>query len=256
MIKLKIAIVTGASSGMGKEFVLQMAEKYSKLDEIWVISRRKEKLTELALDVTAPLRCFAFDISNNASLSDFANELESQSPDVKLLINCAGYGKYGEFATGNYEDEIGMIDVNCKGLTAITHMVLPYMSKKSRIINVASAAAFSPQPDFAVYAATKAYVLSFSRALNRELLERGISVTAVCPGPVKTAFFETAYNDEKIPLLKRLTMADAKKVVQKAIKDAALSDELSVYGVKMKIFRIAAKLLPHRFILSLMKKKA
>ncbi len=251
---MKIAIVTGASSGLGKEFVMQIAEKYSKLDEIWVISRRKEKLTELALSVTAPLRCFALDLSCDSAYEQFASELEAKSPDVKILVNSAGYGKNGEFALGNFEDQIGMVDLNCKGLTAITHLVLPYMSKKSRIINIASAAAFLPQPDFAVYAATKSYVLSFSRAISRELEKRGITVTTVCPGPVNTPFFEVANNTNKIPFYKKFAMADPKKVVQKAIKDSALLDEMSVYGAKIKALRFFAKVLPHRFILSLLTK--
>lgn len=249
---MKVAIVTGASSGLGKEFVKQISEKYSKLDEIWVVARRKEKLEALASEISTTLRIFDYDLTNNNALMAFYEELEETNPDVKILVNAAGYGKTGPFAAGEYETQTGMIDINCRALTAVTYMVLPHMSKRSKIINIASAAAFMPQPDFAVYAATKAYVLSFSRALNKELSDRGIVVTAVCPGPVKTEFFDIAYdqsNRKKIPLYKKISMSSAPKVVTKAISDSTMSEELSVYGVKMKIFRVIAKIIPHKLLL-------
>lgn len=251
---MKIAIVTGASSGLGREFVIQISEKYSKLDEIWVIARRRECLESLQTEASIPLRIFDYDLNDTNCLMALYEELESSNPDVKILVNSAGFGKAGAFCDGEYESQLGMIDTNCKALTALTYMVLPHMSKKSRIINFASAAAFVPQPYFAVYAATKSYVLSFSRALNAELMDRGIVVTAVCPGPVKTEFFEIANDKVKMPLYKRLAMARADKVVQKAIKDSAMNDELSVYGVKMQIFRILAKILPHRFVMKIAQK--
>ena len=131
-------------------------------------------------------------------------------------------------------------------------MVLPYMAKKSRIIQLASAAAFLPQPRFAVYAATKSYVLSFSRALNRELADTGIRVTAVCPGPVRTEFFDLAEQTGTIPLYKKLVMADPVKVVEKAFRDSLAGKSISVYGGAMKGFQVLAKVMPHEFLLKFM----
>ncbi len=128
-------------------------------------------------------------------------------------------------------------------------MVLPYMAKKSRIIELASSAAFLPQPGFSVYAATKSYVLSFSRALNRELSHTQIKVTAVCPGPVKTEFFELAEQTGTLPLYKKLVMANPEKVVQKAWKDSLMGKSMSVYGFTMKGFWVLSKLLPHDVLL-------
>jgi len=144
------------------------------------------------------------------------------------------------------------VQVNCTALTAVTTMVLPFMPQNSRILQFASAAAFLPQPRFAVYAATKAFVLSYSRALAMELKLRQICVTAVCPGPVKTEFFDIAETTGEIPLYKRLVMADPKKVVKKALRDSMMGKTVSVYGFFMKAFFVLAKILPHDVILSLL----
>lgn len=248
---MKIAVVTGASSGLGREFAIQVARKYSKMDEIWVIARRKERLQELKDEIRIPVRLFAMDVTSREDMSEFKAYLEESRPDIKMLVNCAGYGKIGRFDELDLDEQCGMIDVNCKGLTMFTGLCLPYISDHSRIINVASAAAFSPQPGFNVYAATKAYVLSYSRALNCELRSRKITVTAVCPGPVDTEFFDIAgEKDEGIPKLKR---AEASKIVEKAIKDAAMGDEMSVYGATMKLAAGVAKILPHKLVMSIFK---
>ena len=150
------------------------------------------------------------------------------------------------------EEETGMVRLNCEALCAVTHMVLPYMSKNSRIIQYASSASFLPQPGFAIYAATKSFVLSYSLALGEELKGRGICVTAVCPGPVKTEFFDIAETTGRIPLYKRLTMADPVKVVKLAIRDSLMGKPVSVYGFLMKSFRLLCKTVPHSVILKIM----
>ena len=147
-----------------------------------------------------------------------------------------------------------MVLVNCTALTAVTTMVLPFMPQNSRILQFASSAAFLPQPGFAVYAATKAYVLSYSRALNRELKSRKIFVTAICPGPVRTEFFDIAQTTGEIPLYKKVVMADPGKVVVKAVRDSIAGREVSVYGVWMKTFWVLAKVFPHSLILDIMEK--
>ena len=166
-INMKIAVVTGASSGMGREFARQIAARYSKFDEIWLIARRTERLEEVAAEIKLTSRIISLDLSSMDELAALNELLMENAPDIKLLVNCAGYGKSGSFEELEYSEQLGMIDVNCRALTAVTKMCLPYISQNSRIIELASAAAFMPQPDFAVYAATKAYVLSFSKALNK-----------------------------------------------------------------------------------------
>ena len=232
-INMKIAVVTGASSGLGREFAKQIAARYSRFDEIWLVARRTERLEEVAAEIKLTSRVISLDLSSIDELSQFKGLLEENAPDIKLLVNCAGYGRSGSFEELDCDEQLGMVDVNCRALTAVTKL--------------ASAAGFMPQPDFAVYAATKAYVLSFSKALNKELKSRKITVTAVCPGPVDTEFFDIAGKDVKF--LKRMVMAKPEKVVEQAIKDAALGNELSIYGRSMKLAYVAGRFLPHRLLM-------
>ena len=116
-----------------------------------------------------PLRIFALDLTERSELAGLEQALALEKPRVKFLVNAAGFGKMGPVSGQTVKEDADMVRLNCEALTAVTRMVLPYMDKNSRIIQYASSAAFLPQPDFAVYAATKAYVLSYSRALNREL---------------------------------------------------------------------------------------
>ncbi|NLZ81803.1 MAG: SDR family NAD(P)-dependent oxidoreductase, partial [Clostridiales bacterium] len=234
---------------LGKEFVKEISNKYHTLDEIWVIARREERLIALQNEITTKLVPIEMDLSDIDELDRFRLRLKEKKPKVLFLVNCAGYGKIGNFLEVPYEDEIGMVQLNCLSLTAATYAVLPYMVKNSRIIQLSSSAAFLPQPRFAVYAATKSYVLSFSRALGRELKSKSISVTAVCPGPVKTEFFDIAEETGKISLYKKLVMADANKVVKKALKDSALGKSMSVYGANMKGLHLLSKILPHELVL-------
>lgn len=246
---MKIAIITGASSGMGKEAMIQLADRFGSLDEIWAIARREERIEELRRQLPLPLFILPLDLTDPAALDALDRELKARKPQVRLLVNAAGYGKIGKSSTIPLEAETGMIRLNCEALCAVTHMVLPYMTPHSRILHFASAAAFLPQPGFAVYAATKAFVLSYSRALNAELKPRDIIVTAVCPGPVDTEFFETAETSSSMPAYKKLAMAKPKKVVRKALRDSMMGKTISVYGPVMKLFFLLCKLIPHPVIL-------
>ena len=148
------------------------------------------------------------------------------------------------------EEQCGMIDLNCRSLTKLTLLCLPYMTKGSRIINIASAAAFAPQPGFAVYAATKSYVYSFSQAIREETKGRGIVVTAVCPGPVDTEFFDRA--GELKNFWKATVRADAPGEVRQALRDSVRRKPVSVYGAAMKGARVLAKIVPDAQIASAM----
>lgn len=253
MSDLKIAIVTGASSGLGKEFTKQIEFLYKELDEIWVIARRRERLEELKSCIFTNVRIFEGDLLEEDIYKSIKKKLEKKQPNVRMLVNAAGFGKIGTVKEISCEDQLRMIELNCMSLTHMTKLCLPYMSKGSRIVNVASAAAFCPQPSFSVYAATKSYVLSFSRSLRTELSDEEIYVTAVCPGPVKTEFFEVAGQKEQNPM-KAAVMAEPEAVVKQALLDAKDGKEMSVYGMAMKGTKTAAKLLPHSVILKAMKK--
>ncbi len=250
---MQIAVVTGATSGMGREMVLQLSDHFP-FDEVWVIGRRVERLKELQKQTRITLRPFCLDLTRKEDLLSLEQALKESGGEVKFLVNAAGYGKIGPVGTASFEEEMGMVRLNCESLCAVTRMVLPYMPHNSRIIQFASAAAFLPQPDFAVYAATKSFVLSYSRALGEELRDRDIYVTAVCPGPVKTEFFDLAETTGQIPLYKRLVMANSRHVVRKALNDSILGRPVSVYGLTMKAFRLLSKIAPHSLLLSIMRK--
>ncbi len=248
---MNIAIVTGASSGMGREFVRQIDRAYTKLNEIWVIARRQDKLVELQRSVGTPLKIIPFDLSNKKQLKVLEILLAENQPTVKMLVNSAGYGIIGNFEKAEIDDAVGMIELNCTALTMITHICLPYMSNGSRIIQMASSAAFMPQPGFAVYAATKSYVMSYSKALNYELAERGIHVTAVCPGPVKTEFFARAEKLQKMPSYKKMAMVDAVEVVRMAMKDSSDKKEVSIYGTRMRAFHFITRICSQKWLMSI-----
>ena len=250
---MNIIIITGASSGMGVEFALQLDNVFHNIDEIWMIARRKEGMLEVAQYLEHTTRVLDMDVTDEKQMERFKKLLADEKPVIRMLVNCAGYGIMGEFSASNISEELGMIDVNCRALTQMTYLCIPYMRKNSRIIQLASSAAFLPQPNFAVYAATKSYVYSFSRALNQELRSKGIYVTAVCPGPVDTPFFDIAEKTGSTLAVKKLTIVRADHVVERAIADSYHRHEKSVYSAWIRSFDIAAKVLPHRVVLELMR---
>ncbi|MDE6700416.1 MAG: SDR family NAD(P)-dependent oxidoreductase, partial [Acetatifactor sp.] len=203
---MNIVIITGASSGIGREFVRRMDRSFDSIDQFWLVARSRDKLTELADGMRHKSRIFAIDVTSNMQLERLETAVKKSNAKVRMLINCAGYGIMGAFAEQNRKSETGMIRLNCEALTNITHRMIPYMRRGSRIIQLASSAAFMPQTDFAVYAASKAYVLRFSQALGEELRERGIYVTSVCPGPVDTPFFDIAEQTGRTLAIKKYTM--------------------------------------------------
>ncbi len=248
---MKIAVITGASSGMGREMALQINDRIPNVEEIWLISRRRERLEALDRMLTKRTRVLTMDLLSGEAAAEYERLLAAEQPEIVFLVNAAGFGSIGAVEKLSCKEQINMVDLNVRALTAMCRLSLPYMAKHARIMNFASSAAFLPQAEFAVYAASKSYVLSFSRALNEELISAGrdCRVLAVCPGPVKTEFFDLAERSGKIPLYKYLFMADCRKVVKLALLDSVLKKDVSVYGGSMKLLRIGASLLPHGFLL-------
>ncbi len=253
---MKIAVITGASSGMGRQFVLQLAKK-EPFDEIWVIARTREKLEGLQTDCAAPLRVIPLDLSDCASYEAYREQLELSKPEIAVLVNCAGYGKFGYAETIPTEEQLGMIDLNCRALTAFTLLSLPYMKTGAKIVQVDSLSAFQPVPYMTVYGATKACVLSYSRAMNVELAPRGIRVMAVSPGWVKTDFFNRAEKDRSTPVVSYMNVLyEPADVVKTAIRDLYHSKkDVSIHGFPVKAQVFGVKLLPHRLIMKIWMKQ-
>lgn len=249
----QIAIVTGASSGLGREFIRQIAAHYPGLDEIWAVARRKERLEKLK-EAYPNIFPVCADLLTASGRDFLRKKLETERPEVRLLVLGAGCGYYGHLETQREEDLAEMILLNDEALTQVLAMTLPHIPEKSRILAISSSAAYLPQPGFAVYAATKAYVRHLCLALGQELKTRRVTVTAVCPGPVKTEFFERA--GRSIAPWKQKFLNEPAPVVEQALKDARRGRAESVYGISMKAVRIGAKCLPWKPILWIMGKFA
>ena len=249
---MNIAIVTGASSGMGRQFVLQL-HNYVQVDEIWVIARRQAALESLKEEAAVPVRPIALDLLDHSSFEAFAALLETEKPNIKLLVNAAGFGKFGAYHKVSLEDDCRMIDLNCKALVMMTRLCVPYMAPGSHILQLDSLSAFQPVPYITTYGATKSFVLSYSRAMNRELKGKGIRCIAMNPGWVKTEFFNHACqtnSDAEVRYFNYLYEADA--VVATGLKDLyKTKKDYSVHGLPIKFQVLLVKLVPHRFVMSI-----
>lgn len=247
---MSIAIITGASSGIGVEFVKQLGNYTEGIDEIWVIARRENLLEELKSKTNIPLKPIPLDLTDLKSFDVLEQSLKESGREVGVLINCAGYGKFGSYADIENSAATGMIDLNCRALVGITNLVLPFMKQGSKILQVCSISSFQPLPLMAVYAASKVFVLNYSRALFMELKPRGISVTALCPGWVDTAFFKTA-TDTKNPnaVTKYTFMQTPERVVKQGLKAMKKGRMLSIVGGQNKILYVLNKILPVKLVM-------
>ncbi len=226
----KVAVVTGASAGMGKEFTLQISQKYD-FDEIWIIARRKELLEEIA-ENNSSIKPVQIDLTGENGVKDFEAFLKTQRDfTISLFVNNAGFGTYGPFEQTPLERETKMVELNCTALTGLCSLVIPYMEKGSVIINTSSMAAFMPLGNFAVYAATKSYVLSFSIALAAELKDKGIKVCALCPGSVSTEFANVASNGARKVVKGGI---ESSKVVSHCLKRAFKGKKTAIYKLQWK----------------------
>ena len=247
----KIAVITGASSGMGREFVLAL-DKQQEFDELWLIARRRDKLEALASETRAPVRAISLDLGIQAEIDKYKELLAQEQPDVRVLVNAAGFGKFKAFSDLTLEEQLSMIDLNDKALVSMTYLTLPYMKAGSCIYQLGSLSSFQPVPYINVYGASKAFVLSFSRALNKELKKqkRDIKVMAVCPGWVSTDFFDRAVVDnDTIVYYNRFYTAEA--VIKRALRDMKKGKDVSICGFPVRTQVLATKLLPHGIVMEI-----
>ncbi len=248
----KIAIITGASSGLGEEFARQVSDKFT-FDEIWIIARREDKLQKLAEEINSQknfssVRPVKMDISGKTGVENFKNFLIQEDEklhkiesgiEISLLINNAGFGTYGPFEETSITRQMDMIELNCTSVTGICGAALPYLKKGSVIINTSSLAAFMPLGNFAVYGASKAYVLSFSIALAAELKDKGIKVCALCPGSVSTEFANVASNGARKEVKGGIKPS---KVVAQCLKRAFKGKKISMYRTKWRCTAFLSRL--------------
>ncbi len=238
---MNIAVITGASSGMGREFVCAIDKEY-ELDEIWVVARRVDRLEELKAKCRTAVRVLARDLADPESFHAYRALLEQEKPRIRVLVNAAGYGLFGTFEDMGLEEQLGIVDVNDKALTAMCLLSLPYMQKGDAIVNLGSNSSWQPVPFLNVYAASKAYVLSFSRGLGRELKPRGVHVMCVCPGWIKTEFMDTAVRDDTIKYYDR--WYTPQQVIEQAMKDLKKKKKVSILGAPVRRQVRLVKFLP------------
>lgn len=246
---MRIAVFTGASSGMGREFARRICNSQS-FDEVWVIARRADRLEALKSELPCEVRCLPLDLTKRESLDEYKALLEKYSPEVGVLVNAGGYGKFGAFTDIPLSEQLGMIDLNDKALVAMTYLTVPYLKSGSEVYQVDSLSSFQPVPYIGVYGATKAFVLSFTRAVNAELRKSGIKMMAVCPGWVKTEFFDRAVTDESV-ITYYNRFFTPEQVVERALRDMKKSKDVSVCGASIRFQVLLTKLLPHKLVMKI-----
>ena len=246
---MNIAVITGASSGMGKEFVFAIDKEF-ELDEIWVIARRTERLTELQDQCRTKIRAITADLQNPESYDQYEQLLKSENAHVHVLVNAAGFGLFGEFEKLPLKEQLDSIDLNTKALTAFCYLSLPHMDKGDIIINLGSNSAWQPVPYQNVYSSTKHYVLAFSRGLGKELekAHRDIFVMCVCPGWIKTEFMDRAIRDNTINYFDR--WYTAKEVIDQAMKDLKKRKKVSILGAPVRRQVRLVKFAPVEFVMN------
>lgn len=252
----KTALITGASSGIGRE----LAEIHARNGHNLVITaRREERLKTLKSDLenryNSKVVVFAADLSDENAPEEIFHFTDKHKISIDFLINNAGVGDYGFFHEADWVRQKTMLDLNIKSLTHLTHLYLPELIEKDRayIMNVASTAAFQPGPLMSVYYASKHYVLAFSEALANELSDTGVTVTALCPGPTKSEFQEQA-KMEKSKMLDRLPLDTSKDVAEYGYKAMMSGKRVAVYGVLNNIMAKTVAFFPRNLVTSIVRK--
>ena len=241
----RIAIVTGASSGMGRAFAKRICE-IEPPKEIWLIARREERMKALASELPVPARIFALDLTDPGSIEVLKAALEEEQPDVRALINAAGFGKFGTWKDMTRQETDDMIALNCRAAVDLTVTALPHMGKGARLLEICSCAGFQPLQGLNVYAATKAFLLSFTRALRWETAGKGVKITAVCPGWVKTEFMKVARNTKNGGTVRHFPLALRPETVAKwALRENGWNFAVATCAAHTFVQRIAAKILPN-----------
>ncbi|MBE6949074.1 MAG: SDR family NAD(P)-dependent oxidoreductase [Ruminococcaceae bacterium] len=243
---MRTAVITGASSGLGAELVAAAAKRFHDIECFWLMARNTEKLHETAkcLSKDKKAEIISVDLATNEGYAIYAEKLEAEKPDVVLLINAAGLGFLGNVHESTWQKQVQMVDVNVRGLTAVTTITLPYMERGGKIINISSIASFCPNPRMTGYSSTKAYVSSFGAGLNDELRKLGIRVTTVSPGPLDTVFLEKADIKGNSKMFEFLPFCDVKKTAEGAVKAAAKGRKYYTPKVFFKLYRVVAKIIP------------
>ena len=251
---MKTAIITGASSGLGREFVRQLGDVFPEIECYWLVARRGDRLEELKEGLPdKTVVCLPLDLCDPMSFVAYREALTAELPEVTLLVNCAGCGYLGYVGEMDNGSQTRMVDLNVRALTVITNMTVPYMTSGGRILNVSSIASFCPNPRMTVYSSTKAYVSAFSIGLNEELRRRKITVTAVCPGPMATEFLDVGSIAGNSKMFERLPYCDQVRVAGGALRAAKAGRTIYTPKLFYKFYRVLAKVTPVKLMVKFAK---
>lgn len=249
---MKTAIITGASSGLGRELVRQVADVFPEVESYWLVARRGERLAEIAETLPGKtLACLALDLCDAMSFMVFREKLQAEQPEVVLLVNNAGCGYLGRIGEADTASQTRMVDLNVRALTAVTNLTVPYMVPGGRILNVSSIASFCPNPRMTVYSSTKAYVSSFTIGLAEELRPLGITATAVCPGPMRTEFLDVGGITGNSRTFETLPYCDQVQVAGGALRAARAGRTVYTPRLFYKFYRVLAKVTPVKLMVKL-----
>jgi short-subunit dehydrogenase len=231
--------VTGASSGLGVHFARQVDAEI-ELDELWIVARRLEPMERVCAELTRARGVpIAADLSTPEGVARVLDRLAEAAPDLRILVNNAGFAMSGRFAELDEARQLEMIDLNVRALTQLTRRGVEHMGEGGLLIHVASVLGMIPASGWSVYAATKAFVVAFSTSLAGELEDRGIHSTVCCPGPMQTEFYDVAGNQEALPFF-----VDPAKVAATALKHVRAGKLVSIKGATMKSASLMSRLLP------------
>lgn len=249
---LRVAIVTGASSGLGRELVRRIdAGEAGHIDEIWPIARRLERLEALRRTSSTPVRPFCLDLTDPSSFEVIEGALaETPGAEVALLVNNAGFGIFGSVASQRTKDGGAMARLLMQAPVELIYRTLPYLRACSRIINISSVAAFIPQPKLAVYSAAKRFVLDLSRSLDAELGSADIHVTAVCPKFMKTEFLDKPGDDVAARAMTAIGFESAENVAKAALRASRAGKDLCIPSLDMRAYYAASRVLPYKAALA------
>lgn len=251
---MKTAIITGASSGLGREFVRQIADVFPEVECYWLVARRADRLEELAETLEGKsVVCLPLDLCDAMSFMAFQQKLTAEQPEVVLLVNNAGCGYLGRIGEMDTATQTRMVDLNVRALTAVTNMTVPYMAPGGCILNVSSIASFCPNPRMTVYSSTKAYVSAFTVGVSEELRAKGVTATAVCPGPMKTEFLDLGGITGNSKMFETLPYCDQVRVAGGALRAARAGQTIYTPKLFYKFYRVLAKVTPVKLMVKFAK---
>lgn len=241
---MAIAIITGASSGIGEQFAVEL-QRTAGINEFWFVARRRERMEALRDRLGVKARIITADLTTMDGVGEVRRALEEEKPEVKFLVNAAGFGNFGTFEELPEDDVAKMIDLNAKALVLITHMTIPYMVKGGRIIELGSGSCFTPLPAFNVYASSKVFVLHYTKSLNFEIKKYGLRATCFCPGWVETEFLGKATARDGVTAPRKMKpMLSCERVVKKCVKASIKGRVMCVTNWYTKLQHLLFKILP------------